>query len=860
MPHNRLQFQGGVNVQDTPVINTAGIAVSNRIRFKYDPLGLSLPEKLGGWAKFSATQFIGLIFRALWAWQDTDDGQWLAFGTDNTGGHAELGVLPCTVSGSTGLTTGGTVQDITPRALSDAAPPAFQTTISTSLYTSLDPNLGGALPNTMAIYVTTPISVGGNVLRGLYNTLTPAGGSGTLFQIEGTDVLGNPLNAAFTSTLLLTPITVTSVAFSGGALTFHFTGPYTVTVGTGFKVVGLTPTSANGSYVATSSSTTSVTAATTLGSYTYASGGQLSNNGTIPQFFVTSGSPVVTVIYANNGFNVGDTFEVLNETLVGGIKLFGAYQVISIVNAWTFTIQVGTTIAAITAQQYQNALTITGGTGNGTSVTLTYNANTYNQAFEFGTWINVAGITNPTAWNGHYVVTSATHGTVTFANATAGTWVAGGSIADEGGDAAFIYTFSPNGGQPQGTGFPINANYWSLDNWGNYLLALPVNSFSITYPDDNLPFQPIYYWDPTAGQQNAFAITNGPSASNGMFVATPERQIIAWGCSGPDPGDGLIDPLLIRWCDINNFNDWIAQVTNQAGSFRLSSGATIIGARQVAQQLLFFTDIELWVAQYINQPLVYGFNKIGQGCGLIGRNAHGVLGGITYWMSKTQFFMLSGNGVVSIPCPIWDVVFQDLDLVNINKIVCAPNSMFQEISWYFPVRGGNGENSQYIKLNVGGLAAGQPPVWDYGSLDRSAWIDVSILQQPIGYSPSNVLIYQHEISPDADGVAMGESFTTGWFALSEGDVMPFIDQIWPDFHWGYFGQAQNASVTFTMSGQDYPGQTAQTIGPYTINQATTYISPRMRHRMLSFTVSGTGTGTWWRLGGLRYRYQPDGKF
>jgi hypothetical protein len=90
--------------------------------------------------------------------------------------------------------------------------------------------------------------------------------------------------------------------------------------------------------------------------------------------------------------------------------------------------------------------------------------------------------------------------------------------------------------------------------------------------------------------------------------------------------------------------------------------------------------------------------------------------------------------------------------------------------------------------------------------------------------------------------------------------MPYVDQIWPDFKYGYFGQSQNASLTFTLSGQDYPGQSAQTIGPYTINQATTYISPRMRHRMLSFTVSGTGTGTWWRLGGMRFRYQSDGKF
>ena len=865
MPHNTLRLQGGVVVNETPVLNQAGIAACNRIRFKYDPQGLTLVEKLGGWAKFCTTQLIGKIIRALWAWQDTNANKWLAYGTANFGSPSatQLAVLECSTSGVTGLTTGGVPTDITPRSLSDASPPAFQATSGSDLYTSRDPTLGGALPNTMAVYITTPVSVAGTVLQGLYNTLTPSGGSGTLFQVIGTDVLGNPVNAPFSTTLLLTPITITSVTYTTGTLVFHWSTPaYTIPVGTSFKVVGLTPTTANGSYVATASTTTSVTATTTLGSYTYASGGQLSNNGTVPQFFVTSGSSSITVIYASHGFAVGDIFQVLNETLVGGLKIFGSYPVQSVINAWTFTISAESSIASITAQQYQNAFTITGGTGNGTSVTLTYSGGTsiYNQPFEFGTWINVAGITSPSAWNGHYVVTGATHSDVTFSNATAGTWVSGGSIADEGGDAAYIYTFAPTGDQPVGTGFPINADYWSLDNWGNDLLALPVPSFSINYGDAYVPFQPIYYWDATSGQSAAFAITNGPTASNGMFVAMPQRQIIAWGCSGPDPGDGLIDPLLIRWCDINNFNIWIAQVSNQAGSFRLSSGAAIIGARQVAQQGLIWTDIEVWAMQYINQPYVYGFNKIGQGCGLIARNAHGVLGGVTYWMSKTQFFMLSGDGVVSIPCPIWDVVFQDLDPLNIGKIVCATNAMFQEVAWYFPVIGGSGENSQYVKMNVSGLVSGQGPIWDYGSLGRSAWIDVSVLQQPIGYSPSGVYIYQHEIATDDDGIAMGESFSTGWFSLAEGDVMPFVDQIWPDFKWGYYAQAQNANIKLTVNGQDYPGQSPQTVGPYTVTQSTTWISPRIRHRLMSFTVAGTGTGTWWRLGGIRYRYQQDGKF
>ena len=69
----------------------------------------------------------------------------------------------------------------------------------------------------------------------------------------------------------------------------------------------------------------------------------------------------------------------------------------------------------------------------------------------------------------------------------------------------------------------------------------------------------------------------------------------------------------------------------------------------------------------------------------------------------------------------------------------------------------------------------------------------------------NHLIYQHEISPDADGAAMGETFTTGWFALAEGDVMAVVAQVWPDFKGGSFGLALYARVNLTISGADYPG-------------------------------------------------------
>jgi hypothetical protein len=350
----------------------------------------------------------------------------------------------------------------------------------------------------------------------------------------------------------------------------------------------------------------------------------------------------------------------------------------------------------------------------------------------------------------------------------------------------------------------------------------------------------------------AQAIVNGPPASNGMFVAMPQRQIICWGSSFY----GLIDPLLVRWCDVNNFNTWIAQITNQAGSFRLSSGAEIRGGMQTPQQGLLWTDIELWSMQYIGQPLVYGFNKIGQGCGLVAKwsKAYCSLNGVVYWMGAEQFFALSSQGVQPVPCPIWDVIFQNLDKANLRKITCAANSLFQEVTWYYPVSGGNGEVSAYVRFNA------ILDSWDFGTLGRSAWTDVSVMGAPIGYDPSAGYIYQHEISPDADGTAMAPSFTTGYFALADGDQKIFLDEFWPDMKWGFYGGSPSATVQLSFNVVDFPGQTPTVYGPYSVTQQTTWINPRLRGRLCSITISSNDLGSFWRLGLPRYRIQPDGRY
>lgn len=392
-------------------------------------------------------------------------------------------------------------------------------------------------------------------------------------------------------------------------------------------------------------------------------------------------------------------------------------------------------------------------------------------------------------------------------------------------------------------GSTIASSDWFLDNWGATLIMCP-------------PGNPIFGWIPDSYITTGFYIQNAPVVNQGVFVAMPQQQLVTWGTSF----NSIADPLLLRWSDVSDYNVWTASSVNQAGSFRIPSGSKIISCIQGPQQGLIWTDLDLWAMQYIGPPLVYGFNKIGANCGLIAPKAATQLNNITYWMAQKQFFMLSNTGPQIIPCPIWDVVFQNMNPAYTDNIRAASNSAFNEI-WWFYTSANSTTNDSYVKYNT------LLQVWDYGNLGRTAWIDQSVLGPPIGSGADNNL-YQHEVGNSAAGGAMNVNFTTGYFQVAEGDQQVFIDQIWPDMKWNtYSNSAANATVYFTINSVNYPGDTPISYGPYAINQSTQYLSIRVRGRLFSFTIgskdaNGVNIGgeQFWRLGKIRYRFAPDGKY
>lgn len=315
--------------------------------------------------------------------------------------------------------------------------------------------------------------------------------------------------------------------------------------------------------------------------------------------------------------------------------------------------------------------------------------------------------------------------------------------------------------------------------------------------------------------------------------------------------------MLVRWSDLGNYANFTASATNQAGSFRIPIGSTLRAGGAFQNQNLFWTDLDLWAANYAGFPLVFGFNKIGAGAGAISSHAVQQLRGGVYWMGPTNFYAYDGNGLRVIPCPVWDAVFQNLLSASTYKVRAMPNTPFNEVGWLFASAASSGENDMYVKFNI--TEPGAP--WDIGpsgTLPRSAWIDQSVLGTPLAASPA-AIIYNQESGNNADGQVLSASFTTGYFMIAEGEDFATVTQILPDFVWGTYAGAKTATIQMSFNVTNYPGDTPNVFGPFTVTQATEFIPVNFRGRQMSITVASSDIGSFWRLGRVRYRWQPSGR-
>ena len=612
-------------------------------------------------------------------------------------------------------------------------------------------------------------------------------------------------------------------------------------------------------------------------------------------FTATLSSTTISVYAPGHGAITGDFVTFSGATGLGGnitaAILNSEYQV-TYVTSNTFTIT--TSVAA-------NATDVSGSPGGGT-VTATYQITTGNEVFTFGTgwgaglWGGTITGVATTTLNGtinssatSIVLTSATgfgtSGTIlidneliTFSGVSTNTLT--GCVRGTDGTTAAAHTTGATvqlattfigWGEPAAPTIGTQLRTWTQTNFGQDLIFNPRNG-------------PLYIWNVATnsniynravllGPGEVIATSTGnitvdaycPVVASAVLVSDASRFVIAFGCN--DYTNTTQNPLLIRWSDQETYATWLPAATNQAGSYQLSHGSTILAAIQTRQEILILTDSAVYSMQYLGPPYVWGFQIMGDNISIVSPNAAITVNNVTYWMGTDKFYMYTGR-VETLPCTLRQYIFDDINLQQAFQICTGTNEGYNEI-WWFYCSAGSDTVDKYVVFNH------LERTWYYGTIARTAWCDSPLRATPMGAGYNGQLLY-HENGND-DGSTTPASPITAYcqssdFDIGDGHNFGFVWRIIPDVT--FDGSNVNApSVVFTVrprqnpganygstdvptvaSTQNYSGQ--QT---YNVQTFTEYAYVRVRGRQMAFKISSDGLGVAWQLGSPRLDVRPDGR-
>jgi len=365
---------------------------------------------------------------------------------------------------------------------------------------------------------------------------------------------------------------------------------------------------------------------------------------------------------------------------------------------------------------------------------------------------------------------------------------------------------------------PQEATTWSLDNWGEYLVACH-------YDDGRL-----LEWQLNTAS-NAAPITNAPTDNLGLVV-TEERFVFALGAGG--------NPRKVQWCDRENNTLWTPAATNEAGDIDLQTSGQIMQGIRTRGQTLIITDTDAHTARYLGPPYVYGFERVGTSCGAISRKSASDVDIGVFWMGQRGFFRFDGNSVSEIPCDVHDYVFGDFNVAQQSKVWSVANGQYGEI-WWFYCSSNSTEIDRYVAFDY------KENHWLIGELSRTSGVQRGVFRYPFmaGHN-ADTDIYDHEVGYNFDSATTFAE--TGPISIGTGDQIARVTKVIPD-------EITQGDVDLTFKTRFYPNSTETTHGPFTPANPT---SVRFSGRQLRMRVEGQ-RATQWKVGNMRIDASAGGR-
>jgi hypothetical protein len=429
----------------------------------------------------------------------------------------------------------------------------------------------------------------------------------------------------------------------------------------------------------------------------------------------------------------------------------------------------------------------------------------------------------------------------------------------------------------------LNPGNWSLDNFGQVLVATIFNGKTFTWNAGAASPRGTRASTSTSGVET----TNNPTATRITIVSDRDRHLFHLGTETTIGDPSTQDPMFVRFSNQEDLDTYQPTATNTAGTFRLDTGNEIRAAIQGKDYIFVVTDLGAYVIQYVGPPYTFSVRQVGTNCGCIGQNAISYANGAVWWMSGEGGFFVYDGTVKALPSLVEDFVFLNTGTGNLglnygssDVIYSSPNSLYTEINWFYPSANSD-QIDRCVTYNYG------EKVWTISSIARTTYQDQGVFNLPYAteYDDSNTpvfpeilgitskygasIYYAHETGTDqinSTGTTSINAFIlSGDFEITnnnniadftgDGEYIMSVKRFIPDYKY----LSGNSKITLYLN--DYPSETAvsSSLGPFTITTTTDKIDTRARARFVAIQIANDAVGETWRYGTLRLDAQPDGR-
>ena len=384
----------------------------------------------------------------------------------------------------------------------------------------------------------------------------------------------------------------------------------------------------------------------------------------------------------------------------------------------------------------------------------------------------------------------------------------------------------------------FKATQWSLDNFGEDLLAVRRGG-------------QLLHWDASqsAWPVRTSIVATGPSKINSIIVSPNDRHVLALGTN--EVVTSVFNPLLVRWSDREDYEDWTPSISSTSGELQLIGGTEIIGGIRTRNAIHVWTDTSAYALNFVGPPFIFKPTELGTNCGLVGPHAAIDVDGVSYWMGTSDFFVFDGR-VRRLDCTIRRFFFDSFNISQSDKVYAGLNSEFSEVVWVYPKEDSQ-EPDSYIAYNF------SENVWTSGTGFFTTYEDNRVFTDVITTGSvekgGTSFIWNNEPKDvfDGDGVALTSFIESADMDIEDGDDLMFINKLIPDItiNTGY--------LKFTITTRQYPTSSEVVKGPYPIDSGTDKIDLRVRGRQAKVRVSTAALGASWQWGSVRLAMQRDGK-